>query len=92
MLHKHYYVYFARCADDTIYTGYTTDLAQREKQHNAGKGARYTQGRRPVKFIYHEKHKTLSAALRREYKLKKLSREEKENIIANCVKSRLSIG
>ena len=47
------YTYILRCSDDTLYTGWTNDLPKRLKTHNAGKGARYTRGRLPVKLIYY---------------------------------------
>ena len=77
-----YYVYLLRCADDTLYTGSTNDLDARELAHNTGRGARYTAGRRPVRVVYSETHESRSAALRREYQLKRLSRAEKEALIA----------
>ena len=75
-------VYILRCADGTLYTGYAVDLAQRCAAHNAGRGARYTAGRRPVTVVYSEPCESVSEALRREHALKKLSRAEKESLIA----------
>ncbi len=77
-----YYVYILRCADGTLYTGFTPDLALRERAHNAGRGAKYTCGRRPVQIVYSEKLESRSAALRREYELKRLRRAQKEALIA----------
>ncbi len=79
---KKHFIYIARCSDDTLYTGYTDDLAKREKKHNDGKGAHYTRIRRPVSIVYHEEFKSKSAAMKREYQIKQLKREEKERLIA----------
>ena len=61
-----YYVYLLRCADGTLYTGFTNDLARRLAAHNAGRGAKYTRGRRPVELVYWESFSNKSSALRRE--------------------------
>lgn len=76
-----YYVYILRCADDTLYTGSTNDLARRVETHNRGRGAKYTRSRLPVKLVYHEELADKSAALRREAEVKKLTRQEKLNLI-----------
>nr|WP_200769658.1 GIY-YIG nuclease family protein [Halarsenatibacter silvermanii] len=72
-----HYAYMLLCSDDTIYTGYTTDLKRRVREHNAGEGAAYTRGRTPVVLIYWEEFDTRSGAQKREYALKQLSRSEK---------------
>lgn len=69
-----YYVYILRCSDGTLYTGSTTDLAEREVKHNDGRGAKYTASRRPVKVVYSEAHESRSAAQSREYQIKRWSR------------------
>jgi putative endonuclease len=79
-----YYVYVLRCADDSYYTGYTTDPDRRLAEHNAGEGAKYTRGRTPVDLIYLEAHDSKSAAMSREYEIKQLRRSEKEQIIADA--------
>jgi putative endonuclease len=71
-----------RCADGTLYAGSTTDVEARAVAHNAGRGARYTVGRRPVEAVYREVCGSRSAALRREHALKRLTRSEKEKLIA----------
>lgn len=76
-----HYTYLVECRDHTFYIGYTNDLEKRIKAHNAGKGAKYTRGRIPVILRYYEEYKTKTEAMRREYELKKLTREEKENLI-----------
>ena len=60
------YTYILRCSDDTLYTGWTNDLSKRLKTHNAGKGARYTRGRLPVKLIYYETFATKKEAMQRD--------------------------
>lgn len=77
-----HYVYMLACSDDTLYTGYTTDVARRVAEHNAGTGAKYTAGRTPVTLEYVEYHDTRSAAQSREYELKSLSRTQKEQLLA----------
>ena len=66
-----HYAYMLRCADGTIYSGYTTSPARREKMHNSGLGAKYTRSRRPVELVYYEAFGTKGEALRREAALKK---------------------
>ena len=75
------YVYILRCADNTLYTGWTTDLVARLKTHNSGKGAKYTKPRLPVELLYHEIFDNKSDALKREHAIKKLSRDKKLELI-----------
>jgi predicted GIY-YIG superfamily endonuclease len=75
------FVYIVRCADGTLYTGWTTDVARRVAQHNAGRGARYTRVHRPVALVYREEMPDRSAAMRREAAIKKLDRERKERLV-----------
>lgn len=79
---KLWHIYIVRCRDGTLYTGITDDLAKRMVAHNAGKGAKYTRGRGPVTLVYSEQAESHSQALRREYRIKQLSRVEKESVIA----------
>ena len=72
-----WFVYILRCADGTLYTGITKDLARRTKQHNAGVASRYTRSRRPVKLVYQEPQRSQSLALKREAAIKKLTRKQK---------------
>jgi putative endonuclease len=72
-----HYVYVLRCADDTYYTGYTTDVNRRVAEHNAGDGAKYTRGRTPVELVHVEAFDGRSAALQREHEIKQLDHEEK---------------
>lgn len=76
-----YYCYIVECADGTFYTGWTTDPKRRERQHNRGKGARYTRQRRPVHLVYVELQTDRAGAMRREISLKNLSRRAKFKLI-----------
>ena len=76
------YAYILRCADGTLYTGWTNDLQHRVEAHNAGKGAKYTRTRRPVELCYYEAFDTVSAAMRREAAIKKLTRQQKLRLMA----------
>ena len=80
-----WFVYMLRCADDSLYTGITTDLERRLDEHNhcEQKGARYTRTRRPVALAYAEPCDSRSAASQREYLLKRLSRAEKLDLVNN---------
>ena len=74
---KRYYVYLLRCADDTLYCGYTDDVQKRVKAHNDGKGAKYTKSRRPVDLVYVEEYSSKSDALKRECAIKQMPRVQK---------------
>ncbi len=78
---KKYYVYLARCSDDTLYCGYCVDLKDREDKHNQGEGAKYTKYRRPVKIVYSEEFNTASKAMKREAQIKSWSKADKEKLI-----------
>ncbi len=78
---KNWYVYILRCADGTLYTGSTDDVQRRAEVHNSGKGAKYTRGRTPVEVVYSEQCESYSAALKREYAIKQLTRAEKLQLI-----------
>lgn len=75
------YVYILRCADDTLYTGWTNDIDLRVKAHNEGKGAKYTRSRTPMSLVYLETLPTKSDALKREAAIKKLPRHKKLKLI-----------
>ena len=83
-----HFVYIVRCADGTLYTGYARDPHARVKMHNAGRGAKYTSGRRPVRLIYSESFASIGDALRRERALKRRSRAQKEALIGRRVSRR----
>lgn len=81
-INKPWNVYILRCGDGTLYTGITDDLPKRLKAHREGKGAKYTRGRTPLELVYQELCEDKSQALRREIKIKRLSRMEKLELIA----------
>ena len=76
-----FYCYILECSDNTYYTGWSTDPERRLRQHNAGTGARYTRGRRPVRLAYVEELPDISAALKRERAIKALSHPQKQKLI-----------
>jgi putative endonuclease len=79
-----WFVYMVACNDGSLYTGITTDLERRTREHNTGKGAaRYTRTRRPVRLAYWEAAKNRSEAARREYRIKNLPAEKKRNLVAS---------
>ncbi len=77
------FAYIVRCADGTLYCGWTNDLERRVKAHNSGRGAKYTKSRRPVTLVYFEEFSTKEKAMSREAHLKMLTRAEKLALIEN---------
>ena len=72
------YTYMVKCADGTLYTGWTTSVEKRLKAHNEGKaGAKYTRAKRPEELVYYEGYATKEEAMSREYAIKQLTRKEK---------------
>lgn len=84
-LSSSWHVYIVRCADDSLYTGIARDVERRIAEHNAGNGlaANYTRSRRPVVLVYLEAAADRSAASRREYQIKQLSRGQKLALVAD---------
>lgn len=78
------YVYILKCADNTLYTGWTTNVERRFKTHNNGKGAKYTRARLPVELVYYEEFKDKILAQKREYAIKQLKRQDKLRLIENA--------
>lgn len=77
-----YYIYILRCADDTLYTGFTNNIENRMKRHNSStRGAKYTRIRRPVTVVYSEQYGTKSEAMKREYEIKQMTRTEKLRLL-----------
>lgn len=76
-----YFTYIALCSDQTLYTGYTNNIQDRELTHNQGKGAKYTKARLPIKIVHIEEFKTRSEAMKREYAIKQLSKQQKLKMI-----------
>lgn len=75
------YCYIVECSDGTLYTGWTTDPERRIKTHNAGRGARYTRTRRPVRLVYLEPQLDRTSAMKRERVIKLMTRQQKQNLI-----------
>jgi putative endonuclease len=94
-----WHVYIVRCSDNTLYTGVTKDLERRINEHNADDrlGARYTKSRRPVTLRYEEISESRSAASKREGEIKRLTKKQKESLIAeytpslDCVNSTIKV-
>jgi putative endonuclease len=76
-----WWVYILRCADGNLYTGITTDVERRLRQHNAGTASKYTRSRRPVEMVYHQPLSSQSKALQREAAIKSLTRIAKVKLI-----------
>ncbi len=76
------YTYILECSDGTFYTGWTNNLEKRIKAHNQGSGGKYTRSRLPVSLVYFEEFETRQEAMSREWHIKRLSREEKEQLIS----------
>ena len=68
------------CKDGSFYTGWTNNLEKRLKDHNDGKGAKYTRSRLPVRLIYFEEYETKEEAMSREFAIKRMTRKEKESL------------
>lgn len=75
------YTYILECADGSLYCGWTNNVHKRVDDHNAGKGAKYTKPRLPVKLAYYEAFETKEEACKREYEIKQLTRAQKMKLI-----------
>lgn len=82
------YTYIVKCSDGSLYTGWTNDIEKRIKAHNNGKGAKYTKSRAPVKLVYVEEFDTKKEAMKREYEIKHMKRQEKEKLLGQGKKQR----
>lgn len=80
-IEKKWYLYMLLCGDDTLYTGITDDVEKRLSKHREGKGAKYTRGRGPLKLVYQCACENHSQALQLEYKMKKLTRQQKLELV-----------
>ena len=85
-----WFVYIVRCADDTLYTGIAKDVARRVEEHNSNNrlAAAYTRARRPVALVHREALKTRSAAAKREYEIKQMTRQEKQALLKARLRSK----
>ena len=82
-MYKSWFVYIVECSDGTYYTGISTEVLKRIETHNKGKGAKYTRSRLPVKLKIFWEFENRSLASKEEYRIKKLTRKEKEKLISN---------
>ncbi len=80
----HCFVYVLRCSDATLYTGWTNDLIRRLKKHRSGRASKYTGVRLPVELVYFEEFEDKSSAMKRECAIKKMSKAQKERMIADA--------
>ena len=76
-----FYLYVLECSDGTWYTGYTVDIEERMRLHNAGEGAKYTRSRRPVRLVAQAEFDTKHEAMSAEYRFKRLTRRHKERLV-----------
>lgn len=76
------YIYIVKCKDNTLYTGWTNNLEKRIEAHNCKKGAKYTKSRLPVTLEYYETYESKEEAMSREYRIKRLTRKQKEELIS----------
>jgi putative endonuclease len=86
-----FFVYIVKCRDNSFYTGFTPDLKRRVKLHNAGRGAKYTRDRRPVKLVWHKEYKYFKLAFMEERRIKTFTRAQKENLVKSAKKARRKI-
>lgn len=86
-----WFIYILKCSDNTFYTGITTNIQRRIKEHGVGKGAKYTKGRAPFELVYQEKCLNRSSASKREYQIKNLSLDDKHKLINKIGSSSLKI-
>lgn len=77
-------VYMVECADGTLYTGWSSNIGRRLKDHNAGRASKYTRSRRPVRLVYTEAQPNRRAAMQRELQIKRLSRAKKLELISQA--------
>ena len=89
-MEKCWVLYIVQCTDGTYYTGISDDITHRLSEHNAGKGAKYTRGRGPVKLVYCKSVGSKSEALKEEYRTKQLSRKQKEVLCAQFEQEEVS--
>jgi putative endonuclease len=82
-----WFVYVLRCSDESLYCGITTDLDRRLHAHGSGIGARYTRSRLPVQLVWFSEKLNKSEALREEYRIKRLRKDEKEILVASHLNS-----
>jgi putative endonuclease len=82
-------VYIILCSDNSLYTGITTDIERRFRQHQAGRGAKYFRGRQPLQVVYLEENHSRSSAAGREARIKLMSRADKVNLVLPVISTKL---
>ena len=87
-MEKKNYTYLLLCRDGSYYCGWTNDMKKRLKAHNDGIGSKYTRTRRPVRLVYLEESPTKNEAMSREWHIKRLSRKQKEALVASYQKTK----
>jgi putative endonuclease len=85
-----WFVYILECCNGELYTGSTTDVSRRIREHSMGVGSRFTSGRLPVRLLYHERCPDRSVAQRREFEIKKMSKRAKLTLVCTRHKSNVS--
>ncbi len=88
---KSAFVYILRCSDGSLYTGWTNNLKNRLEKHNKGLGAKYTRARRPCKLVFFMEVSDKKIAMKIEYRIKKLKKKSKENIVNNFDRKKLEL-
>ena len=88
---KNAFVYILRCSDGSLYTGWTNNLKNRLEKHNKGVGAKYTRARRPCKLVFYKEVSDKNKAMKIEYRIKKLNKKFKENIVNNFDRKKLEL-
>ena len=88
---KSAFVYILRCSDGSLYTGWTNNLKNRLEKHNKGLGAKYTRARRPCDLVFFMEVSDKKIAMKIEYRIKKLKKKYKENIVNNFDRKKLEL-
>lgn len=86
-----YYVYILKCKGDRLYTGYTSDVEKRFKEHASGKGGKFTRVFPPIEVVYKAAYLTRSEALKEEYRIKQLTKKQKEELISMLKASEIQL-
>ena len=88
---KSAFVYILRCSDGSLYTGWTNNLKNRLEKHNKGLGAKYTRARRPCTLVFFMEVSDKKIAMKIEYRIKKLKKKYKDNIVNNFDRKKLEL-
>ncbi|EKE04772.1 MAG: hypothetical protein ACD_20C00004G0001 [uncultured bacterium] len=86
MTYKSFYTYILLTVNNKLYCGYTDDLDKRFQQHLSGKASKFTRANKPLKYVYTREYQTKSEAMKEEYRIKKLTRKQKEELISEVSK------